>query len=57
VVPSIDGKQMGEFNEFRVDSKFLKDRKLVLTWDRPTNEEHLNWRQHSRLAEVWLIKE
>jgi hypothetical protein len=56
LAPSIDGKQMGEFKEFPVDSKFLKDRKLVLTWDRPTGEEHLNWRQHSRLAEVWLIK-
>jgi len=56
VAPSIDGKEMEEFKEFPVNSKFLKDRKLVLTWDRPTGEEHLNWRQHSRLAEVWLIK-
>lgn len=56
VVPSIDGKQMGEFKEFPVDSKFVKDRKLTLTWDRPAGEERLNWRQRSRLAEVWLIR-
>lgn len=30
VVPSIDGKQMGKFKEFPVDSKFVKDRKLTL---------------------------
>ncbi len=38
VAPTVDGKKMGEFKEFPVDSKFLKDRRLVLTWDRPTNE-------------------
>lgn len=56
VQPVVDGKQMGEFKEFPVAPKFLKDRKLVLTWDRPTDERELNWRQRSRLAEVWLLK-
>lgn len=56
VQPAIDGKQMGEFKEFPVDPKFIKDGKLVLTWDRPTDEASLNWRQKSRLSEVWLIK-
>jgi len=49
--------KMGEVQEFPVPKRFLEDRKLVLTWDPPTDEGHLNWRQHSRLAEVWLIKE
>ena len=31
--------------------------KLTLTWDRPLDEGHLNWRQHSRLAGVWLLKQ
>jgi hypothetical protein len=56
VNPVIDGKAMGEIKEWRVDPKFIRDGRLVLSWDRPTDEGQLNWRQHSRLAEVWLIK-
>lgn len=56
VEPTLNGTKMGEFKEFRVAEQYLRDRKLVLTWDAPQNEEGLNWRQHSRLAEVWLIK-
>jgi hypothetical protein len=56
VMPTADGREMGEKKEFPVDPKFLKEGKLVLTWDRPEGEEHLNWRNKSRLAEVWLLK-
>ncbi len=56
VEPTIDGSRMGEFKEFPVASRFVKNRKLVLTWDHPPNEEKLNWRRQSRLAEVWLLK-
>ena len=56
VEPVVDGKEMGEFKEFAVPSKYVKDRKLVLTWDRPTGEGDLNWRKKSRLSEVWLLK-
>lgn len=56
VEPAVDGKRMGEFKEFLVPREYLKDRRLVLTWDRATNERGLNWRQRSRLAEVWLLK-
>jgi hypothetical protein len=47
---------MGEVVDFPVASRHVEDRKLVLTWDAPTDEGHLNWRQHSRLAEVWLLR-
>ena len=57
VAPEIDGREMAEFKEFPVASKFLEDGKLVLTWDIPTDEEHLNWRRRSRLSEVWLLKQ
>jgi hypothetical protein len=57
VMPTIDGSKMGEFKEFPVDPKFLKGGRIVLTWDKATGEEHLNWREKSRLAEVWLLKE
>jgi hypothetical protein len=56
VMPAIDGSKMGEFKEFPVDPKFLTSRKIVLTWDKATGEENLNWREKSRLAEVWLLK-
>lgn len=56
VTPAVDGKAMGEFKEFAVPADAVKEGRLVLTWDLPANEGHLNWRQHSRLAEVWLLK-
>jgi len=56
IQPTLDGKEIGEFKEFPVPPEAVKDRKLVLTWDTPTDEAHLNWRQQSRLAEVWLLK-
>jgi len=52
-----DRVEMGQTQDFAVPAKHIQDRKLVLTWDQPTDEGHLNWRQHSRLAEVWLLKE
>ena len=56
VAPTLDGKQMGDIKEFPVPAQELQNRKLILTWDRPANEGKLNWRQKSRLSEVWLIK-
>jgi len=56
IEPSLDGKEMGEFKEFPVPADLVRDRRLVLVWERPTDEEHLNWRRRSRLAEVWVLK-
>ncbi len=56
VEPTVDGREMGDVKEFPIDTKYLQTGKLVLTWDRPTDEANLNWRQHSRLSEVWLIR-
>ncbi len=57
VEPLSGGQEMGDIREFPVDPKFIKDRRLTLTWERPPGEEKLNWRNKSRLAEVWLIRE
>ena len=57
IEPTVDGKNMGEIKAFPVPARLLKDRRLILTWDRATGEEHLNWRNKSRLSEVWLIRE
>ena len=57
VTPTVDGKELGEIKEFHVPPELSDDGKLELTWDRPTDEGHLNWRQQSRVAEVWLLKQ
>jgi glycerophosphoryl diester phosphodiesterase len=49
--------EMGANQDFHVPSRHLQDRKLIWTWKQPTDESHLNWRQHSRLAEIWLLKD
>ncbi len=57
VTATTDGKELGEIREFPVPSESLKDGKITLTWDAPTDEGDLNWRQQSRIAEIWLIKQ
>ena len=57
VNPTLDGREMGEFKEFPVAPEYIQDHKLVLTWDIPLDETHLNWRQQSRLSEIWLLKD
>lgn len=49
--------EFGEFMDVTVPAEALQDRKLVLTWDNPRDEGHLNWRQRSRLTEIWLLKQ
>lgn len=56
VQPTLYGQGIGEIKEFPVPPELLKDRRLILTFDPPVGEESLNWRQHSRLSEVWLIR-
>jgi hypothetical protein len=56
--PTRDNKhEIGEFKEFPVPANLIKDGKLKLTFDLPTDEAQLNWRQQSRVSEVWLLKE
>ena len=53
--PSKYGKGVGEIKEFPVPKSLIHNGKLLLTWD-DLNEDFLNWRQQSRVNEVWLIK-
>ncbi|RFS21932.1 hypothetical protein DVR12_14880 [Chitinophaga silvatica] len=53
--PTLYNKGIGELKEFPVPVSLSQTGSLVLTWD-AIDEEHLNWRQHSRVTEVWLIK-
>lgn len=55
VQPTIDGKKVGEIKEFPVPKELYKDGTIILTFDVP-DEPGINWRDASRLTEVWLIK-
>jgi hypothetical protein len=53
--PTLYGKEIGQIKEFPIPRELIKDGSLRITFDRP-QEEELNWRQQSRLAEAWLLK-
>jgi hypothetical protein len=53
--PTQYGKEIGEIKEFPVPRALTQDGKLSVVFERP-EESHLNWRQQSRLAEMWLIQ-
>lgn len=57
LTPALDQRGFGEFKEFDVPAELLSDRLLKVTWDKPTDEAHLNWRQQSRNAEIWLLRQ
>ncbi|MFN9430071.1 MAG: glycoside hydrolase family 20 zincin-like fold domain-containing protein [Acidobacteriota bacterium] len=52
----VEGRKQGEFHVFTVPVEALRGGRIELRWDVPQDESHLNWRQRSRLAEVWLLK-
>ena len=58
LTPTQDARyEIGEFKEFPLPSGLVKDGKLVLTFDPLPEEAQINWRQQSRVSEVWLLKE
>ena len=55
IYPTIDEKGIGEIKEFFIPKSLYKNGSITLTFDIP-HEPKINWRQQSRLSEVWLIK-
>jgi hypothetical protein len=55
VAHTLYGKGLGEIKEFPVSASLIKNGKLLVTFD-DINEDNINWRQQSRVTEVWLIK-
>jgi hypothetical protein len=49
------GRGIGEIKEFPIPRKAVRSGQIVVTWDRP-DEAHLNWREQSRITEIWLLK-
>lgn len=55
VDPTIYNKGYEEFKEFPLNPKFVSDGKIDVTFDQP-EESTLNWRERSKVTDVWLIK-
>lgn len=53
--PILYNKGLEEFKEFLVNQKYVSDGKLTVTFDQP-EESKLNWRQQSKVCDVWLLK-
>jgi len=49
-------KELETFKEFVLPKALIKDGTLKITFDTP-DEKDLNWRQYSKVTEVWLIKQ
>jgi hypothetical protein len=54
--PSKYEKELETFKEFDVPSALTEDGNLTITFDRP-DERHLNWRQYSKVMDVWLLRQ
>lgn len=53
--PTLYNKGYEEFKEFPLNPKYVSDGKIDVTFDQP-EESQLNWRQRSKVTDVWLIK-
>ena len=56
LTPAKYDKELETFKEFHLPKELIKDGYLVITFDRP-DESHLNWRQYSKVTDVWLLKQ
>jgi hypothetical protein len=54
VTPTVYGRGIGEIKEFPVPPEAVRTGQIVVTWDRP-DEPGLNWREQSRITEIWLL--
>jgi hypothetical protein len=55
IEPILYNKGLEEFKEFLVPRKLISDGKIEVTFDQP-EESHLNWRQMSKVCDIWLLK-
>jgi hypothetical protein len=55
IEPTLYNKGYEEFKEFPLNPRFVSDGKMDVTFDQP-EESTLNWRQRSKVSDVWLIK-
>jgi hypothetical protein len=53
--PLIYNKGLEEFKEFLIPPVYVSDGKISVTFDQP-EESKLNWRQQSKVCDIWLLK-
>jgi hypothetical protein len=53
--PLIYNKGLEEFKEFLIPQIYVSDGKISVTFDQP-EESKLNWRQQSKVCDIWLLK-
>ena len=53
--PIFYNKGLEEFNEFLVPVICVSDGIIEVSFDQP-EESHLNWRQQSKVFDIWLLK-
>jgi len=49
-------QELETFKEFILPREMIEDGRLKITFDRP-DETHLNWRQYSKVTDVWLMRQ
>ncbi|HPO07720.1 MAG TPA: hypothetical protein PLZ55_03555 [bacterium] len=55
IEPTVYGKKDGEFKIFPIPKPLTQNGTIEVTFDFP-DESKLNWRDQSRIAEVWLVR-
>ncbi|GAB3330712.1 hypothetical protein GCM10027299_35810 [Larkinella ripae] len=54
--PTVYNKELESFKEWIVPLALTQDGRISVSFDEP-EESHLNWRQHSKISDVWLLKQ
>jgi len=52
----IKGMELGEWQEFVIPEECVQDMEITVKWSIPIEDIHKNWRQQSRVCEMWLLK-
>ena len=55
IEPTVYNKGLEEFKEFQLSRKSVSDGYIKVSFDQP-EESHLNWRQYSKVCDIWLLK-
>ena len=55
IEPQLYPKELETIKVFELPPNIYTDGKLNISFDRP-NESHLNWRQYSKVTDVWLVQ-
>ncbi|GAB2525847.1 hypothetical protein [Spirosoma aerophilum] len=54
--PTLYNREADTVKEWIVPLSATHDGRIIVTFDQP-EESHLNWRQNSRISDIWLLKE